>query len=40
MDFSAINVKAEGGPESVPSLVATGSRVDIQDFFGLIIHNF
>ena len=40
MDFSAINVKAEGRPESVPALVSTGSRVDIQDFFGLIIHNF
>ena len=39
MDFSAINMKAEGRPESVPALVTTGPRVDIQDFFGLIIHN-
>ena len=39
MDFPAINVKAESRPESVPALVTTGPGVDIQDFFGLIIHN-
>ena len=39
MDFSAINMKAESRPENVPALVTTGPGVDIQDFFGLIIHN-
>ena len=39
MDFSAINVKAESGPESVPALVPASSGIDIQDVFGLIIHN-
>ena len=40
MDFTSINMKAECGPEGVPTLVSTGSGIDIQDFFGLIIHNF
>ena len=39
MDFSAINVKAEGRPESVPTLVSTGPRVHVQEIIGLIIHN-
>ena len=33
-------MKAEGCPESMPALVSTGTGVDIQDFFKLIIHNF
>ena len=40
MDFPAINMKAESRPESMPALVSAGSGIDIQDFFGLIIHNF
>ena len=39
MYFSAINVKAEGRPESVPTLVSTGPSVHVQEIIGLIIHN-
>ena len=38
--FPTINMKAECGPEGVPTLLSTGPGVDIQQIFRLIIHHF
>ena len=40
VNLPAINVKAKGRPDSMPTLVSAGSGVDIQKVFRRVIHYF